>query len=106
MFWCEGTLLHRHSPVAVVLACRDRALLFMAGGFGGAVTPLLALVTVSLGVLELMVAAMLELGGFVAPWLPAGSVLLVGHSSGLFPVGAGTPADADGKYETGDIKTL
>lgn len=88
---------HTNSPVAVVLACRERALLLMAGGFEGAAILLLTLVTASLGVLVLVVVAVLELGGLVAPWLPAVSVHLLGRSSGLVPVGAETPADADGK---------
>lgn len=66
----------------------------MTGGFGAAVTPLLALITTSLGVLVLVVAVVLELGGFAILWLPTGHMLLLGHSSGLAPVGAGAPAGA------------
>lgn len=68
-------------------------------------TPLLALVTVSLGTLVLVVAAV---RGFAVHWLPTGSVLLLYCSSGLVPVGAGDPGDA-GEAEarrTEDIKIL
>lgn len=71
-------------PVLEVLACRDRALLLRAGGFGAAV--LGPFVTASLGVLVLVV--LLETEGFAALWLPTGSVLLLGRSSGTAPVGA------------------
>lgn len=81
-------------PVAVVLACSDRALLRIAGGFGAAVTPLLLALTVSLGVLVQGGAVALELMSFAALWLPTGRVLLLGRSSGLVPVGAGAPGDA------------
>lgn len=106
MFWCEGSWLHIHLPVAVVRACRDRALLLMAVGFGGAVTPLLALVTPSLGVL--VVVAVLQLGTLVGPWLPAWSELLLGRSSCLVPAAAETITDADRKKkkDRGDLKIL
>lgn len=80
-----------HPPAAVVLACSDRALLLIAGGFGAAGTGLLALVTAGLGVL--VVAAVLEMTGFAVLWLHTGSVLLLIRSSGLVPVGAGAPGD-------------
>lgn len=69
-------------PVLEVLACRDTALLLRAGGFGAAV--LGPFVTASLGVLVLL----LETEGFAALWLPTGSVLLLGRSSGTAPAGA------------------
>lgn len=54
-------------------------------------TLLLALVTASLGMLVLVAAAVLEMRGFAVVWLPTRSVLLLGCSSGLVPVGAGAP---------------
>lgn len=80
-------------PVAVVLACSDRALVLIAGGFGAAVTPLVALGTASLGALLLVGAAVLDTRGFAVLWLTTGSVLLLGRSSGLVPAGAGAPGD-------------
>lgn len=79
---------------AVVRACSDRARLLIAGGFGAAVTPPLALVTASLGAL-VVVAVVLEMRGFAVLWLLTGSVLLLGRSSGLVPVGE--VAEAEGK---------
>lgn len=58
-------------------------------------TPLLALVTASLGALVLVVAVVLEMRGFAVLWLLTGSVLLLGRSSGLVPVGE--VAEAEGK---------
>lgn len=78
-------------PVAVLLACSDRALLLIAGGFGAAVTPV---VTASLGALVLLGAAGLETRGFAVLGLPTGSEPLLGCSSGLVPVGGGAPGDA------------
>lgn len=87
MFWLVTVGVFR--PVAELLACRDRALLLKVGGFGAAVVGLL--VTASLGVLVLVV---LETGGFAVLWLPTGSVLLLGCSSGMAPAAAaGTPGD-------------
>lgn len=83
-------------PVAVVLACSDRALLRIAGGFGAAVTPLLLALTASPGVLAEGGAVALELVSFAALWLPAGRVIRLGRSSGLVPVGAGAPRDDGG----------
>lgn len=80
---------------AVVRACSDRARLLIAGGFGAAVTPPLALVTASLGALVVVVAVVLEMRGFAVLWLLTGSVLLLGRSSGLVPVGE--VAEAEGK---------
>lgn len=60
-------------------------------------TPLVALVTASLGVLVMVVAAVLEMSGFAVLWLPTGSVLLLGRSSGLVPVVVGPPKEAEEK---------
>lgn len=84
----------------MVLACSDRALLLMAGGFEAAV---LALVTPSLGVLVLVGVAVVEPGGFGAPWVPAGSALLLGLSSALVPVCVG---EAEENRNTESIKVL
>lgn len=70
--WCKGSGLH--SLEVAVLACSDRARLLIAGGFGAAVTPLVALGSASQAVLVL---------DFTALWLLTGSVLLLGCSSGL-----------------------
>ena len=83
------------SPVVVVLACNDRALLRIAGGFGAAVLAL----SVSLGALGALVqgpAVLLELVSFATHWLPTGRVLLLGRSSSLVPVGTGAPGDDRG----------
>lgn len=69
-------------PVAVCRACRDKALLLMAGSFGA------ALVTVSLGPLGVA-----EPRGFAELWLPTGGAILLGCSSDLGPAGAGAPGD-------------
>lgn len=68
-------------PVPELLACRDKALLLMAGSFP---PPLVALGAASLG------ALVPEPGGFAELWLPTGSVLLLGRSSGRVP---GAPGD-------------
>lgn len=89
------------SPVVVVLACNDRALLRIAGGFGAAVLAL----SVSLGALVQGPAVLLELVSFATLWLPTGRVLLLGRSSSLVPVGTGAPGDDRGaeREETGVI---
>lgn len=82
-----------------VLACRDTALLLRAGGFGAAV--LGQFVTASLGVLVLL----LETEGFAALWLPTGSVLLLGRSSGTAPAGAADGRRCRSFYSCADLNT-
>lgn len=73
--------------VAGLLACRDRALLLITAAFGATVTAAFELVTASLGEEEL-----LRTSGFAAVWVPAGSVLLLGRSSGFDTAGPEAPA--------------
>lgn len=84
-----------------VLACRDTALLLRVGGFGAAV--LGPLVTASLGVLVLVV--LLETEGFAALWLPTGSVLLLGRSSGTTPAGAADGRRCRSFYSCANLNT-